>query len=351
MKRKKGLGLVAIILTILLTACEEDSVSGEELESHNLVVSHFQPGNHPIQTEVLENFEKNLNDRTDAQITMDFYPSNSLGDAGSHYDMAVTGEADIGLSVYGYSTGRFPLVTVMELPFLAESAAQSAEILTTLHDEFSEMQEEHGDTHPLFLFSAEPAQIISKSHKIESPEDLEGLRVRSPSAMANDIISELGATPISMPMGDVYESLERGVIDAAMVPLEALLNYSFHEVANYVTIGNFSATPFFSVMNKKTYNNFSDHDEKVLDNLADKEMARKAGSIYDKDGQKGLEIAKENGAEVVELNEEQLKEWDKALEPMVEQWIQETSDQGYPAQKIYDRAMELNDETNVKERE
>lgn len=351
MKGEKGLGLLVVALTFLLASCGGTNVSGEELESHNLVVSHFQPGNHPIQTEILTNFEEDLNEETEAQINMDFYSSNSLGDASAHYDMAVTGEADIGLSVYGYSTGRFPLVTVMELPFLAESAAQSSEILSTLYDEFPEMQEEHADTHPLFLFSAEPAQIISNSHRIETPEDLEGLRVRSPSAMANDIISELGATPISMPMGDVYESLERGVIDAAMVPLEALLNYSFHEVTNYVTIGNFSATPFFSVMNKKTYERFSDHDQQVLDDLTGKELARKAGSIYDKDGQKGLETARESGAEIIELDEAQLKEWDEALAPMVEQWIQEMSAQGYPAQEIYDRAMELNDEINVKEGE
>lgn len=330
-----------------MAACDHKQASSQTDESnqlHNLIVSHFQPGNHPIQTKILEGFAEDLHKQTDGRISMEFYPSNTLGDAGSQYDMAVTREADIALSVYGYSPGRFPLVTVMEMPFLAESAAHASEILMTLYEEFPEMQEEHADTHPLFLFSAEPAQIISRDFKIQTPDDMKGLRVRSPSPLANHIIEALGATPVSMPMGDVYESLERGVIDAAMVPFEAINNYSFHEVTNYITIGNFSATPFFSVMNQKTYDSFRDSDQKVLDQLTGIELAKEAGSIYDADGEIGLEIAKETGAEVIKLEGDLLKPWQEALEPVVDTWIEEREKEGYDAQKLYDRAMELKEE-------
>ncbi|WP_339226692.1 TRAP transporter substrate-binding protein [Oceanobacillus sp. FSL K6-2867] len=346
--------IMLLFFVLLLTACNNTLAFKPEAdnsaeETHNLIVSHFQPGNHPIQTKVFDGLASDLKEQTDGRITMEFYPSNTLGDAGSQYDMAVTREADIALSVYGYSPGRFPLVTIMELPFLAESAEHASEILMTLYEEFPEMQEEHADTYPLFLFSAEPAQIISKDFRIETPDDMKGLRVRSPSPMANKIIEALGATPVSMPMGDVYESLERGVIDAAIVPFETLYNYSFHEVINYITIGDFSATPFFSVMSQKTYDNFSEEDQSVLNNLVGKELAKEAGSVYDVDGNIGLEKAIESGAEVIELEGDALIPWQKALEPMVERWIKERTEEGYPAQKIYDRAMELKEELSVRE--
>ncbi|MFD1334517.1 TRAP transporter substrate-binding protein [Oceanobacillus iheyensis] len=344
--------IMSLFIILVLTSCanKPSSKPGDSVEeNHNLIVSHFQPGNHPIQTKILDGLADDLNEQTDGSITMEFYPSNTLGDAGSQYDMAVTREADIALSVHGYSPGRFPLVTIMELPFLAESAEHASEILMTLYEEFPEMQEEHADTYPLFLFSAEPAQIISKDFRIETPEDIKGLRVRSPSPMANNIIETLGATPVSMPMGDVYESLERGVIDAAVVPFESLYNYSFHEVTNYITMGDFSATPFFSVMSKKTYENFSDDDQFVLDNLIGKELAKEAGSIYDVDGKKGLETAIESGAEVIELEGDALIQWKKALEPVVNEWIEERTAEGYPAQEIYDRAMELKEELSDRE--
>ncbi|MFD2638764.1 TRAP transporter substrate-binding protein [Piscibacillus salipiscarius] len=337
--------ITSLLLMTLLSACVEsaDGSSGEGGEQ-NLVISHFLPGQHPIQTQVFEDIGSTMNEETDGRITYELYPANALGDAGSQYDMAVTGEADIALSVYGYTPGRFPSVSVLELPFLAETAEHGSKILWNLYKEFPEIQEEHNETEPLFLFTAEPAQLISIDHKIESPEDLEGLRVRSPSPLGNKILESLGAAPVSMPMGDVYEALERGTVDVAMVPLETLYNYSFHEIAKYITVGNFSATPFFSVMNKDTYNNLSESDQELLKGLVGEERSAEAGRVFDVDGQKGKELAKENGAEFIELTDEQLKPWKDALKDVTQGWIQDMEKEGLPGQEIYERAKELKEE-------
>lgn len=345
--------IVILALLLVMSACggtqktseNKDSGASEDTgKTHNLIISHFLPGNHPIQTELFEEFGNTLNEKTNGRITQELYPSNALGDAGAHYDMAVTGEADIALSVYGYTPGRFPSVSVLELPFLAESAVHGSKIVQTLYEEFPEIQAEHSETHPLFLFTAEPAQLLSVKHRIEKPEDLKGLRVRTPSPTGSAILEALGATAVSMPMGDVYEALQRGVVDAAMVPLETLKNYNFHEIVKYVTIGNFSATPFYSVMNKQTYDSFSDSDKQLVDSLSGISMSEKAGAIFDRDGQTGLELAKNNGAEIIELTGDKLAPWEKALESVAQKWVEDMKAKGLPAQEIYDRAVELKSE-------
>ncbi|HHY72344.1 MAG TPA: TRAP transporter substrate-binding protein [Bacillus bacterium] len=355
-KGKKIMFVIVLALVLLMSACSGGTQNaskgenqgaangGDNGKSHNLIISHFLPGNHPIQTQIFEGLGKTLNEKTDGRITYELYPANALGDAGSHYDMAVTGEANIALSVYGYTPGRFPLVSVLELPFLAESAEHGSKIIGTLYNEFPEIQKLHDETHPLFLFTAEPAQLISTKHKIETPADLKGLRVRTPSPVGSTILEALGATAVSMPMGDVYEALQRGVVDAAMVPLETLQNYNFHEITKYVTIGNFSATPFYSVMNKATYNSFSDSDQQLLDGLVGLPMSAEAGGLFDVDGKKGLELAKNGGAEIIELTGNQLKHWQDALEPVAQKWIDEMNGKGYPGQEIYERALELKNE-------
>lgn len=351
---KKALFMVVLALVLVMSACsggaqntskEEGTTNSKSKgESHNLIVSHFLPGNHPIQTQIFEEFGAELGKQTDGRITLELYPANALGDASAHYDMTVTGEADIGLSVYGYTPGRFPLVSVLELPFFAETAEHGSKIIANLYKEFPEIQAEHSETYPLFLFTAEPAQIISTKHKIETPEDLKGLRVRTPSQLGSEILEALGATAVSMPMGEVYESLQRGVVDAAMVPLETLQNYNFHEIAKYITIGNFSATPFYSVMNKETYESFSDADKEALNSLIGPELSAKAGKVFDVDGKNGLQLAKDNGAEITELTGDKLTPWQQALEPVAQKWIKDMEGQGFPGQKIYDRAMELKSE-------
>jgi len=342
--KRNGIAIICLIfITAILGACNSSSVTGDEGNT-NLVISHFLPGTHPVQTNLFKELGDRLNENSNGRITYELYPSNALGEAGSQYDMAVTGEADIALSVHGYTNGRFPLVRVLELPFLTESAEHGSKIITKLYEEFPEFQEEHGDTVPLWLFTADPAQIVSKNHRIENPEDMKGLRVRSPSPLANEILEQLGAVPVSMPMGDVYEALERGVIDAAVIPLEALYAYNLHEVAKYVTLGNFSSTPFFSVMNKDTYNSLQKSDRKYLDSLKGMEYAIKSGQTWDASGKKGFQLAKENKAEFIELKGELLENWQKALEPVAQRWINEMEQQGYPGQEIYNRVLELKEE-------
>lgn len=328
-----------LFVTLFLAACSSRTVHGSD--NLNLVISHFLPGNHPVQTDIFVEFGDRLQEASNGRITYQIYPSNALGAAGSQYDMAVTGEADIALSVHGYTNGRFPLVRVLELPFLTESAEHGARLITKLYEEFSAFQEEHGDTIPLWLFTADPAQIVSKDIPIEGPEDMKGLRVRSPSAMGNDILEQLGAVPISMPMGDVYEALERGVIDAAMIPLEALFAYNLYEVSNYVVVGHFSSTPFYSVMHPATYEALTDEERVYLDHMRGVEFAVKSGRAWDVSGAKGRALAEEKQAIIVELEGELLEAWEKALEPVAQKWIQEMEAKGLPGQAIYERAMEL----------
>jgi TRAP-type C4-dicarboxylate transport system substrate-binding protein len=102
--------------------------------------------------------------------------------------------------------------------------------------------------------------------------------------------------------------------------------------------------PFFSVMNKDTYDSLSDSEKKVLEKVSGIEMSAKSGRVFDVDAEKGVELSKEKGAEFIELTGDKLKPWQDALQPIVEEWIAEMEKEGFDAQKIYDRAMELKEE-------
>lgn len=155
------------------------------------------------------------------------------------------------------------------------------------------------------------------------------------------MLEALGATPVTMPMGEVYEALERGAIDAAMAPFSTLADYSFYEVVDYVTVGNFSATPFFGVMNTDVYNSLSDSDKAVLDDLTQLDMSMHAGAVFDQAGENGYNAGAENGVEFIELSGDNLAAWEEAFQPIVDKWIEDMAAQGVPAQEMYDRAVEI----------
>lgn len=340
----KCLLFTLLLLALFLTACssaEKTDSSPKSEDSKELIVSHFLPSTHPIQKNILEAFLIELNDKSDGRITYEMYSAGALGAPGSQYDMAVTGTADIALSVHGFTPGRFPLVSVVELPFLAKSARESSEMLWTLYEEFPELKTEHEDTTPLWLFTVDPAQLISANKKIEKPEDLQGLRVRTPSPLANQIVETLGGTPVSMPMGEVYDSLQKGVVDVAMVPISEAKDYNLHEVIQYITYGNFSVTPFFSVMNHNTFSSFSKEDQELIQSIGGKNMIEAVANSTIKASEEGRKVAEENGVEIIELTGDNLAQWEKALAPISEKWVQEMESKGLPGQAIFDRAQEL----------
>lgn len=349
MRNKLAVFLLSFML-LILAACgggasddaQADAKSSDSGgEKRELIASHFLPDKHPIQANILDVFLEELEEKSNGRITHDMYSAGALGEPSAQYDMAVTGTADIALSVHGFTPGRFPLVSIVELPFIVESAGESTELLWTLYEEFDEFQAEHEDTTPLWLFTVDPAQLLSANVKIEKPEDLEGLRVRSPSPLANEIIETLGATPVSMPMGEVYDSLQKGVVDVALAPISEAKDYNLHEVIDYVTFGNFSVTPFFTVMNTDTFASFSEEDQQLIKDISGSQMVDIAAESAVEASTKGRELAEENGVEIIDLSDDMLKEWEAALQPVYDNWVEEMESQGYPGKEIFERMEEL----------
>ncbi|MCM3088641.1 TRAP transporter substrate-binding protein [Bhargavaea ginsengi] len=332
--KKKGVLAAAFLgASVLMGAC--GSASTEETTS--LKLSHFWPSHHIVHTQVLEKFGSDLESETNGAVTLELYPGGSLGTPPEQYDLATTGTSDISLSVHGYTSGKFPLVEVMDLPFVVTSSEEGSKKLWELYKEFPELQEEHGDTHPLALFTGEPNQILSKDKPIERLEDLRGLKVRSPSTLGNEILEAVGAVPVSMPVNDIYESLNKGVIDAALAGVSTVNDLNLHEVVDHVTIANLSASSMFITMNKDRYDQLPESEKEKFDALSEN-LSQQAGAALDQGGQDGLDKADEVGISVIELSSEEQEKFEKALQPVIDDWIKTKEAEGLPGQSIYDAA-------------
>lgn len=337
MKKNYMLVIVSMITVLLLSACGSDSSSSTGKDT-TLKLSHFWPSHHIVHTDVLEKLATDIEAETDGSAKIEIYSSGSLGTPQEQFDLVTTNTADIALSVHGYTPGKFPLVSVMDLPFVVTSAEEGSEKLWELYKDFPELDAEHNEAVTLALFTGEPNQIISASKPIKSLEDLKGLKVRSPSTISNQILEALGAVPVSMPVNDIYESLNKGVIDAALAGASTLNDLNLHEVSKHVTIANLSASSMFIVMNKDSYDGLDESQQAALDGLTET-LAKQAGAALDIGGQAGYDKAEEAGIEVIELSAAELKRFEEALAPVVKEWITTTTNADLPGQEIYDAAI------------
>src|SRR5690625_830097 len=319
------------------TETEDAASDGEEYE---LDFSHFFPPTHFME-EVVQEFIAELDEATDGRIQVTSYPGASLAAPDEHFDAAATGSVDFALSVHGYTPGQFPLTSVMELPFMSEASSQGSNNLWELYNEFDEFKDEHAGTVPLWLYTTDPGQLYTVGKPVKSLEDLKGMKIRSPSAETSEWLESLGATPVSMPMNENFEALERGVVDGTIAPWEAVLTWGLYEVIDYVTVGNFYSTTMFVVMNEDLFNSMSEADQQTILDLTTQKMVDRTGEIFDEYSEEAIAKLEEEGIEMYELSDDELAEWSEFINPTIDNWIEEVSGKGLPAQEIYDRAVEL----------
>lgn len=337
MKNNKWLAMMISLVVLVLAACGGNSGGNEEA---TISFSHFWPSHHIVQQEVIEKMKTDLADSTDGNITLEIYPSGQLGNPDEQYSLAANGTADISLAVHGYTPGKFPLTGVSDLPFMSASSEEGSEIIWQLYDEFDELKDEHSDVTPLWLFAGEPNQILSAKKEVKTIEDLKGMKVRSPSPLMSEMLEAIGAVPVSMPVNDIYESLNKGVIDAAMAGLSTINDMKLYEVVKFVSLTNVSSSSMFVVMNTDVYEGLSDANRDAILEFA-KTGAVLTGQALDRATQQGYDVAKENNITMFEPSVEELERWTKATKPVIDEWISEMEGNGLPGQAIYDRAIEL----------
>ena len=110
------------------------STSANAQETINLRLSSFVPAKHFMNTRVLEPWIKTVENHTAGKLKIKLYPGSTLGKPQAQYDMAARGVADISWGILGYTPGRFPLATVMELPFISPSAEIGSRMAQRLYE-------------------------------------------------------------------------------------------------------------------------------------------------------------------------------------------------------------------------
>lgn len=297
-------------------------LTSQGVHAEALRLAHFMSPHHTMHKEMMAPWAKEVADKTDGELIIEIFPARQLGGSPpGQYNMAVGGIADIAFGLQGYTASRFPLSTVSELPGFANSAKDATAKLWTLWDEF--LEREYHDTKLLAIWTADISIIATRDKPIRSLKDLEGMRIRTPSRLAGEALAALGASPVSMPITEVYTSLERGIVDGVQIPASAIKSFDLIEVANYFTVGApLGFSPYFLTMNQSSYQGLPDDLRRILDGTIGKVLSNKAASAYERDREEVLAAIRENSkAEIVEIKKEERARWLEAAAPTIIEWL------------------------------
>jgi TRAP-type C4-dicarboxylate transport system substrate-binding protein len=289
-----------------------------------LKLSSWVPPAHPLNP-ALQAWGEDIDKASGGTIKSTLFPSEQLGKAMDHYDMARDGIADFAYVNPGYQPGRFPIIAAGELPFLMANAKGGSAALDAWYRKYAAA--EMKDVHFCFAFVLDPLTFHSRSKKILLPEDIRGMKVRPADATIGSFVTLLGGTNVQASAPEARETLERGVADAITFPWQSTILFGIDKVVKYDMDMPFATTTFVWVMNKAKYDAMSPAQKAVIDAHCTTEWAEKIASPWaDWENAGRPRIAAEAGHDVYKLTPEQVAAWRKAAEPLKAKWAAQVKD-------------------------
>jgi len=335
--------VILIIMTVLsaLVGCAGTASAGKT-DTVELKLAHFFPSTHPAETELVTGWAEAVKEATDGRVIITSYPQETLLKAGDIYSSVKEGVADIGLSCFSYTPGRFPELEAFEQPGIVYKNSKAASKVAW--EGIKEMNPECvQDTKLLMVLATGPGDLFTKT-PVRTLDDLKGMQIRA-TGLTGDSLSLLGAVPVGMPQSEAYDALLKGVVTGNLAPVEVMKTWNQGEVTKYLTRTPFLYNNlFFITMNLDKWNSLPKDIQKAITDVTEEFHEEVAIGLWDKQNEEALDWAiNEQNFKVMELSEEQNAMWKQAIEPMLEKYV---NDKGEAGQKAVDIVKRLSEKYN-----
>jgi TRAP-type mannitol/chloroaromatic compound transport system substrate-binding protein len=232
------IGLI-VLLTLLMISCGQPATETagstvEKQQTYNWKLVTTWPKNYPGLGTAPENFAKNVEAMSGGRIKIKVYGAGQLVPAFEVFDAVSQGTAQVGHGAAYYWTGKSKATGFFtSVPFGLNAQEMNGwlhyggglELWRELYAPFNLIPFAGGST------GVQMAGWFNR--EINSMEDLKGLKMRIP-GLGGDVITRAGGISVTMPGGELYTSMQTGVIDATewVGPYNDLA-FGFHQVAKY----------------------------------------------------------------------------------------------------------------------
>ena len=321
--------LVSFVAVVLL-------LSPALAQTVKLKYSNFFPPVHPI-SKLAEEWCKEVEKRTNGRVTFSYFPGNTLTPPMQTYDSVVKGIADMGQSLLAYAPGRLPLSEVLQQPLGYTNGYQATRLGNEYYKKFH--PKEFDDVKVMYLHGAAPG-IFHTRKVVSSIDDVKGLRIKANAENA-DIVKQLGGAPVTQPITETYDSIQKGLLDGVLLPVEALQGWKFAEVLK-TTIENYAVsymTSMYVIMNKGKWNGLSKEDQQAIEKIND-EWNEKQGKLWVQLDNSAKEYAIQKGVKFVKASKEEEAKTAEKMKPILADYVKTMKAKGLPAEEALNFCLE-----------
>lgn len=199
-------------------------------------------------------FARLVKERSGGKLEVQVFPGSQLGNDSTVIGAVRGGTIDMMMAGSGNFSGMSSRFDVLDIPFLFRNPAHA---YATVDGEVGQRLARELEPHnlqQLAFWEVGFRSITTRNRAVTKPEDVKGLKIRvTPNPTHIQAWKLLGANPIPMPLGELYQALESGAVDAQEHPVDITYAAKFYEVQKQLTLSRHAFTAMPVVMNKKKF--------------------------------------------------------------------------------------------------
>ena len=317
---------LALIAGILLSSCGSDTTDNAG-QSHNWNYASAAPSSGALGI-VADWWAEEVKERSDGNIEIETFQDSSLLSATDTLSGVIEGRADFGYLAPAFYENELPLTSATTIPFTSNDSEAVQRAMYQMYQENDDFRAEYTDQglHVLFFLPL-GGSVMGFEQPITDISQLKGMRVRAVGLHA-EAFDAAGAEPIYVDPSELYENIQRGVVDGfGSLPFDLAETLRLGEVApefNYPGLGTLGSAAV--VMRQADWDALDEETQTLLTEIAEETMTESVTKVVEVEEQICTDLL-DSGAHVSILDQEQVDQWDQ-LEDWHELWLDKVADAG-----------------------
>jgi len=231
-KKSKYIVMVIGIFFLILSLVGLGNAADAEF---NLKFGHVEATLHAFQ-QTSEYFANEVNKKTNGRVKVSVFPSAQLGNEMAMLDSLRVGAIDFAIITTPNLTGHVPEMGILSIPYMYKNADHIYKVATdkVIFDKYSKLVQDKNLGFRLLTFLPNGLRNLYATKKINNINDLHGIKIRVMAApIESEVWRTLGASPTTIPFGEVYTALQTNLVQGAENSASSYLIAKHSEVAKY----------------------------------------------------------------------------------------------------------------------
>ena len=343
MKYRKLCALIlALVMVLGLAACGGSGGSGDNSKPDSDQVYELSfsmhDGSSTLKYQYTQEWCDALEEATNGALHITIYPGGALASQDTVVEAMETGACDLAMVYTSSYNSIFGLTNGITLPMLGMGSAQEGtEVLWDLYENSPEMKAEYDDYVLIHLYSNGPNYVLFKDKPVSTFAEFAGLKIRTAGGSTTDFLNLCKAEPMTISTTEIYESLEKGLVDGNIGSGSQVASWNLGQVDKYFMDMPVACGVWMTLMNKDTFESLpADIQDAIMATSGLEYSLTLADYLQEENDTAFNEAIANDGCQWVSVSADEQAKFYNAAMTYNQTWIEEHTTANFDGQAYYD---------------